>query len=166
MIMWNLITSFLCRPRMVNLIVAFARRRIYQHIYDASGALYMGRWWVLREHRWFPYAIRLHHIAREDRDRDLHDHPYDYRTIILKGFYVWVGLPGRAHVLIEGDTDRHGAEHFHKITQVSEGGVWTLFIYRCRSKSNPWGFLTLNGHGAIRKVPWRDYLDSVRATQE
>jgi len=155
--MWNLIASYLSRPRIANMLVAYARRDPYTHIYDKDGSLYMGRWWVLRERAWLPWAARAHFIAREDRDRDKHDHPYDYRTIPFCGGYWWENLFGGRFWLGEGQTTRHPAEHFHKIVEVSDGGVWTLFIYRHRRQSNPWGFLVADGDRVV-KVPWREYL--------
>jgi hypothetical protein len=157
--MWTLIARFLARPRIANLVFQFAKRRIYDkgHIFDPNGSLYMGRWWVFKEHAWSPYAARLHLIAREDQDRDLHDHPYAYRTIILQGGYWWIDLfGGRWHIEV-GQTEKQAAEHFHKIVEVTEGGVWTLFIYRHKKKSNPWGFLKAEG-GTVVKVPWQQYL--------
>lgn len=157
--MWNLLATFLARPRIANMLVAYARVTPYErgHIFDANGSLYMGRWVVIRERLWCPWAARLHYIAREDRDRDLHDHPYDYRTIVLHGWYIWIGLFGERCQLDAGETNRQAAEHFHKIVEVSEGGVWTLFIYRHRKQSNPWGFLKADGEHVV-KVPWRVYL--------
>lgn len=118
-------------------------------------------WWQ------FPISIRLHHILREDDDRALHDHPWNARTIILKGSYSEVRLrriiyrmPSRfeARRFAEdpyerepGDTARLNFGEYHRITSVTDGGVWTLFItgrYR-----GTWGFL-VNG----KKVNHGDYL--------
>lgn len=157
MTMWTLIASYLSRPRIANMLVAYASRTPYDHIFDRDGSLYMGRYWVLRERRWFPWAARVHFIAREDLDRDKHDHPCDYRTIPLVGGYWWENLFGGRFWLGVGQTNAHPAEHFHKIVEVSEGGVWTLFIYRNRKHRNLWGFLVADGDRVV-KVPWREYL--------
>lgn len=59
--------------------------------------MYKGRWWLFnpfsREtHKaalwWCPWSFRIHHIMRHDEDLDLHDHPWNARTIILRGWYT------------------------------------------------------------------------------
>lgn len=139
----------------------FAKPFVLGHIYGADGSLYMERFALFS----FPgFAARLHHIVREDRDRHLHDHPWDFWSIMLPGgSYVearpydvddplWIGeeevtvetvrLPGS--IAFRRATDRH------KITAVT-GEVWTLFI--TGPYKNQWGFFTRKG-----KVPYRAYL--------
>lgn len=124
---------------------------------------YMDRWWLCngygddhkRRFEWLP-AIRIHHILRADRDEHLHDHPCDARTFILKGWYVEereavAGAADAFRYRLEGDTTALPHGTFHSIRQVSEGGVWTLFVLYRRKSS--WGF-KVNG----RKVDYRDYL--------
>ena len=103
---------------------------------------------------------------RRDEDRDLHDHPWNARTIILRGEYVEARIAGEtskhslvdcqtgeAHTLIRrrsGDTARLNHGEYHRIASVSTDGVITMFI---TSKwRGDWGFL-VNGV----KVPWRTY---------
>lgn len=185
---WCVIAKFLAKPAVADWLITRAQRTPYQHITSADGQdIYMGRWWLFnaycRETRkralqWFPWSIRIHHIMRPDEDRDLHDHPWDARTIILRGWYneqrlasdEWkdslmsclVPNPNQKFVdwimrdacewirREQGDTAqlRHG--EYHRIDRVSPGGVYTLFI---TSKwRGDWGFL-VNGV----KVPWRTY---------
>lgn len=158
--LWQAIALLLARPRVVDAIIAYAQRRPYSHLFS-----YMGRWWAMPRFmlgrdefgalfpwRWLPFSIRVHHILRPDADPYLHDHPWPFRTIILRGSYHEEDVFGVVRVHLTGDTVRRNAEDFHRITQVSEGGVWTLFIMgRWR---NRWGFLT--GHPA-RKTYWREY---------
>lgn len=127
---------------------------------------------------WLP-SVRIHHIQRPDSDRHLHDHPWDARTIILAGGYSeerpcsepvynahgMAIFPGDSHSMGPGRDGRWRATYwraegytgqllfgeYHRIAEVSDGGVWTLFItWRYRGT---WGF-DVNG----RKVPWREYL--------
>ena len=37
--------------------------------------------------RWFPFNILIHHILDDDHGVGLHNHPFPYITIILKGGY-------------------------------------------------------------------------------
>jgi hypothetical protein len=150
------------------LVKRAALHRHHGHLYDKGGPLYMGRWRVIDEFKRDIYgryttertlssrvlekltgytAIRLHHIVREDRDRHLHNHPFDFRTFILHGWYVeeregwkyfWGGPCTDTTTLRAGDTGdgRHGT--YHRIREVSEGGVWTLF---CMTRNtDKWGF--------------------------
>lgn len=166
------------------LLKRYAFRTPHQHLYDKdSGEMYMGRWRVVDEFKECGYydcglewhevrvrtvgskvlqaltgysSIRLHHINRKDHDRDLHSHPFDYRTFVCKGFYAEVfddlvvrvsrdtqtmlrlGPHGR-RILFKGDTQTGAAQKFHRISEVSPGGVWTLF---CMTNNlNDWGFL-------------------------
>ena len=168
------------------LLKRYAFRTPHAHLYDKdSGEMYMGRWRVVDEVtnqtgyydcalEWHEVvqkrklssrilealtgysSIRLHHINRKDHDRDLHSHPFDYRTFVCKGFYAEVfddlvvkasrdtntmcrlGPHGR-RVIFAGDTQTGTGQKFHRISEVSPGGVWTLF---CMTRnSNDWGFL-------------------------
>ncbi|WP_434672196.1 hypothetical protein [Pseudomonas sp. R1-15] len=181
---WRIIAKVLARPAIADWLIAWAKLTPYQHIMSADGAeMYMGRWWLFNPYSrethkpalwWCPWSFRIHHIMRPDADRDLHDHPWNARTIILRGWYTEERLELASPVDIltprrqlfwlpddeirklatknrkPGDTAelRHG--EYHRIDQVSPGGVITLFI---TSKwRGDWGFL-VNGV----KVPWRTY---------
>lgn len=157
---WHALAAVLALPVVVDAIIRYAQRRPYSHLYS-----YMGRWWVMprvllgRDEfgalfpwRWLPCSIRLHHILREDADPYLHDHPWPFRTIILRGWYQEEDIFGEVRVHLAGDTVARSAKDFHRITRVSNGGVWTLFIMGRRR--NRWGFLT--GYPA-RKTDWKEY---------
>jgi hypothetical protein len=181
---WRLVAKLLARPAIAEWLITRAQRTPYQHIMSADGAeMYMGRWWLLNPYSrtthkpalwWLPWSFRIHHIMRPDEDRDLHDHPWNARTIILRGWYTeerpelastadWLTpglpllwLPGDEVCKLAmktrnpGDTARLNHGEYHRIDQVSPGGVTTLFI---TSKwRGDWGFL-VNGV----KVPWRTY---------
>lgn len=149
------------RGWLVRLLISLAERTPYFHIHGPDGAFYMGRWWLLRGQaagdecplwlRWLPMAIRIHWIVRPDSDRHLHDHPFDYRTVILRGWYVEEDVFGERHFRRAGDTVSARAQTFHRIAEVSPGGVWTMFI--CGRRRHTWGFL-VDGH----KVDYRRYL--------
>jgi hypothetical protein len=124
----------------------------HRHLHDLDGSLYMGRWRIIDEgtragrilERLTGYAsVRLHLIMRADHDRELHNHPFRYRTFVLRGFYGERYANGlfaaeKHRILTPGDTATGSDTHFHRITAVSEGGVWTLF---CMSRNQgEWGF--------------------------
>lgn len=158
-------------------LIQRAKRTPYKHL---DG--YMNRWWLFNPYqdstgapvkrnwllRMLP-SVRIHQILKADDDRHLHDHPWDARTVILKGWYDEIreeiypeygptesammafGVPVRMHHRVAGDTVKLNFGEYHRITRVSAGGVFTLFItYRYRGT---WGFKV---HG--KKIPYFDYL--------
>lgn len=152
--LWGLLARFLALPPVRWALIKYAQRTPYFHLQG-----YMNRWWVFNPHpprqsgagRRFPKLsqARVHHILRADIGRDPHNHPWPARTIILKGWYVekrgeefFVRKAGKTAV-IEVDT-------FHHITEVSPGGVWTLFI--TGPWQHVWGFKTDEGF-----VPWHEH---------
>lgn len=173
---WSLLARFLARPAVADYLIRRAQRTPYSPIVK-NGDLYMERFWLFNPYPdtgasgadrkpWrFPISIRIHHIWLPDQDRDLHDHPWNARSVILKGWYVeqrgmrflsmFSHVPGPHYFKWfprqSGDTTTLNFGEYHRITDVSHGGVWTLFItgkYR-----GTWGF---NVDGV--KVQWRKYL--------
>ena len=111
---------------------------------------------------WLP-SVRIHHILRADTARDLHDHPWNARTIILKGDYVErrrVGMYDmlmapitKEYLRLPGDTATINYGQYHSIDYVSKGGVYTMFF--TWKYMGGWGFL-VNG----KKIPWRQYEEA------
>lgn len=181
---WRFIAWLLTRERITNWVIDRALDTPYTHICSADGTkMYMGRWWLFNPYpserngetetrswwrQWLPSA-RIHCIMRPDQDRHLHDHPWNARTIVLRGWYDEERLadmatrPATARYWhekdewVEGFTRERGYTgrllfgEYHRITDVSPDGVWTLFI--TWRKRGTWGFL-VDG----KKVPWRQYL--------
>lgn len=139
----------------------------YYNIHGPDGTLYMRRWWLLPRwclhfdpvrgypmpKAWMPFSVRLHHIVEPDQDRHLHDHPFNFRSIVLAGGYVeQVDDDGSSRVVRHGDTYRSPAGRWHRIAIVQDGGAWSIFVTGPRVQD--WGF-RVDG----RKVAWQDYLD-------
>ena len=96
---------------------------------------------------WF--QIMLHRIYRPDRQRDLHDHPWWFLSILLWGAYKEVTQDGVRRCRwwnFKRTTDRHS------ITEVSRRPVWTLVI--TGPKRRTWGFWV---DGGTRFVQWKEY---------
>jgi len=155
-LIWRLVAKVLARPVIAEWLIARAKLTPYQHIMSADGAeMYMGRWWLFNPYSrqthkpalwWFQWSFRIYHIMRPDEDRDLHDHPWNARTIILRGWYTeqrlldhddpaLCGLNVPASALATeyldrrpGDTAELSHGEYHRIDQVSPGGAITLFI--------------------------------------
>ncbi|MCD6006859.1 hypothetical protein [Halomonas sp. IOP_31] len=160
-LIWKILARLLAWPPIAQRLIARSQRTPYFAIVK-DDLVYMDRWWLFNpynyetrqpKHHWCPISIRVHHIQQPDDDRHLHDHPWNARTIILKGYY-FEETPKQFKTLVKrgaGDTARIGFGQFHRIHTVSPGGVYTLFI--SGKHRGAWGFLV---DGA--KVPWRKYL--------
>lgn len=179
-IAWRAVARIVTIPAVTNWLIARARLTPYKHIEGPDGSRYMGRWWLFNAYprddepetrpKWMRHlpSVRIHHICRPDSDRHMHDHAWDARTVILRGWYVEERLADNdasQHILLHAQDGtwrelhyrnrRHTGRllfgEFHRIRHVSDGGTWTLFI--TWKKRGTWGFLV---DGV--KVPWRKYL--------
>jgi hypothetical protein len=57
-----------------------------------NGEPYLERYYVfLKDRKSFPFNVFLHKFLKSDPD-DVHDHPWGYATLILKGGY-WEWIP-------------------------------------------------------------------------
>jgi hypothetical protein len=115
-------------------------------IYDREGLVpYLVRYYIfLKDRQNFPFNITLHKILVSDLD-DLHDHPWNYATLILKGGYYehtpegkfWRG-PG--HFRYRKSTDLHRLE-LAKDENGNELPCWSLFYMGKKVNDGKWGFV-------------------------
>lgn len=167
---WTAIARIVTMNGISQWIVIRAMKTPYRNIYSADGKdLYMARWLLFNPYisdgknesepakiSWLP-SIRVHHILRPDQDRHLHDHPWQARTIILAGWYTEERFvdESKAETFTitrkSGYTGKIKEGEFHRINQLSLGGVVTLFF--TWEKLSSWGFL-VDG----KKINWKEYL--------
>ena len=116
-----------------------------------TGSDYMHRYYIfLKDRKWFPFNITLHKIVRSD-DPIMHDHPWGYMTIILKGGYYehtpylnkegkqiaeFIKWRGPGSVIYRKATD------YHWLELDQEKPTTTLFFMG--SQERDWGFLLNN----------------------
>lgn len=109
---------------------------------DGSDDCYMERWRIVQT-PWF--QLRVHHILRSDYDRALHDHPFDFISLILSGSYMEITPESEApirwplrlpHVYLPGELNIKRAENLHRL--VLEAPVWTLVL--AGAVRRKWGF--------------------------
>lgn len=145
--------------------------------------LYLRRFYIWRS-SWIGKNfgdLYLHKIYRSDNDPDPHDHPWDFRTFILKGGYTdeaWMfdmashhpGSPDDAapygkrrrvehwdDVISAPATRFRSKDHIHRVILTGDRPAWTLVWttgYRRDANGDAeWYFYTPK-----RKNPWRVYL--------
>ena len=130
-----------------------------------TGEPYMERYYIfLKDRKWFPFNVTLHKILRSD-DPIMHDHPWSYMTIILKGGY-WEHTPvfnKEGKLLLEfsrwrgpGSIIRRKANEFHWLELEDNKPATTLFFMGPQKRE--WGFLVQTKKGLHRWIKWTDYL--------
>lgn len=126
-----------------------SRFRVFE-IRDPGGSLYLRRWTLLRV---FGRKLMLHEIVRPDYARELHDHPWRFATLILRGGYIETNEHGDSRRRV-GRLYYHPAKFRHAIRELPSGTAWTL-IFRGRRRRE-WGFYTECGW-----MQWRSYCDRI-----
>lgn len=111
----------------------FEKLFLVKEIKSKAGVLHFRRWRVIAT-PWF--SVFVHNIYKADEDLHLHDHPWDYFNMILKGSYVEETAEGK-HLMDVGCYSKRKAETFHKIHSVNEPTT-TLFIIGKRRRD--WGY--------------------------
>lgn len=131
----------------------FRKLFLIKEIKSREGVVHFRRWRII-ETPWF--AIYVHGIYKADEDQHMHDHPWDYTSIILRGFFHErvPTTPGRYEsvLLSPWKCVRRKAEQFHKIEQLHTPSVYTLFFTGKRRRE--WGYNTERGwvdHKTYRK---------------
>jgi len=112
---------------------------------------------------WF--QVMLHWIHHPDGDRDLHDHPWRFLSLVLWGSY-WELTGKVGHRLWPQNLlvrrvrwlNWKGLRDAHRIALVGEGGALTLVVTGRKRKS--WSFHDLC---TGEETPWREYLARPRA---
>jgi hypothetical protein len=138
---------------LLKLLELCGRKRI---ILDRFGEEYMHRYYLLFKEKINafdkvkPYPnIFIHKLCLSDEDRDVHDHPWNYLTVILSGgYWEWVPVIVNGKNIGEqknwrgpGSIIWRRAGSFHRLEMPNPS--WTLFMHGWRKKE--WGFLTKNG---------------------
>lgn len=145
--------------KILNLLEKHGRKRIVMD--RVSQEPYLERYYIfLKDRSWFPFNIFIHKFLKSDPD-DVHDHPWPYATLILKGGYYeyipnfdsqgikisetryWRG-PGHARIC--------SADSYHRIELADNIECWTMFMPGPQRKE--WGFLVNN-----KWIKYDKYLD-------
>lgn len=126
---------------LIDWIAARCKEKI-TFVSPCNGLPYLTRYYLLgtRSSRW---ALHLHHIHQSDTDRDLHDHPWGFWSLILEGGYFEVTETG-AKWYRPLSFLRRSARWKHRIALWGVlPPVWTLVLRFPYERK--WGFHTSNG---------------------
>lgn len=196
----------------LSALIKYARRPGTRHIYlpewlanaliERSHATpfrhlagYMDRYWLVSPKsdlaKELGHDVRIHKILRSDLDRDTHDHPWPYTTVILENGYsevvefvefrdawTWFQTEGSRHrgdrsITLDADRNRwqttiryRRGDVLHRSATFSHrlimaGGGSATTMFIMGEKVNSWGFITPAG-----KVPYAEYLDPVEVAAQ
>ena len=112
---------------------------------------YLERYYIfLKDRQLFPFNVFLHKFLKSDPD-DVHDHPWPYATLILKGgYYEWIPQFNPDGTLNCEIRKWRGPGHFrickpesyHRVELKPGVTAWTLFMPGPQRRE--WGFLVDN----------------------
>ena len=134
----------------LNFLENHGRKRIVMDRQDNEP--YLERYYLfLKDRKKFPFNIFLHKFLKGDPD-DVHDHPWGYATLILKGgYYEWIPtFNPYTHEKVGETRYWRGPGHFricrptsyHRIELADGITAWTLFMPGPQTRE--WGFLVKN----------------------
>jgi hypothetical protein len=133
----------------LKLLERLGRKRIIMD--RVSDEPYLVRYYLfLKERERFPFNVFLHKFLKGDPD-DVHDHPWPYATLILRGgYYEWTPNFDSTGNKISETRHWRGPGHFricksksyHRIELKDGVTAWTLFMPGPHRRD--WGFLVNN----------------------
>jgi hypothetical protein len=115
---------------------------------------YMLRWYLIPRNR--RLNIYLHKFLRDDEDRALHDHPWWFVSLMLKGRYIEI-TPDGTNFRGPFSIAFRRATHQHRVVLYGDplgqkDPCWTLIV--TGRKKRTWGFWCPKGF-----VPWHKFVD-------
>lgn len=143
-------------------------KRWLNHHANRKIGTYMDRWYIIPPEWNLPWCVRLHHIRRHDLARSPHNHPYAFHSVVLRGFYVeeqilgippmedgceLIAFPVREIYHFPFKWHKIARQRYHRIIEMSAGGVWTLIVHPRKPKEYEWGYLGEDG----KHIPHAEY---------
>jgi len=108
--------------------------KLIKEIKSKTGDVHFKRWQILKT----PFvSIWLHAIYKADQDKHLHNHPWDFTSVVLKGSYIEQTTLGNKRQYPGKINVRNGAD-YHKILEVESPVVYTLFF--ASKPKRQWGY--------------------------
>ena len=108
---------------------------------------YLLRWYLIPRNKRF--NLYLHKFLRDDDDRALHDHPWWFVSLVIRGAYQEMLDGGRSVVRRAGSVGFRAAEHRHRVVLLRVP-TWTIVL--TGPVARDWGFWCPKGF-----VPWQRF---------
>lgn len=136
-----------------NTINKVTNKLLVREIASKTGEVVFRRWRLLRT-RWF--QVFVHAIYAADKDYFLHDHPWNFASVVLKGGYNedyydtrrrhahHLGLVQAIRFRKPGSFSKmRAAGEYHRIRKLRNGTCWTLVV--AGPSTRKWGYITPRG---------------------
>ena len=149
----------------LKLLEKIGRKRIIMDR-QCSEPLLTRYYLFLKERKHFPFNVFLHKFLKSDPDH-VHDHPWPYATLILRGgYYEWTPVFDKENKKIAEIVTWRGPGHFricnansfHRIELDPDIAAWTLFVPGPKQRN--WGFLVRD-----KWVPQEQYFSQQQAVK-
>ena len=117
--------------------------KLVKEIKSKLGELHFKRWKLFSLKK---YNVYLHAIYKADEDLYLHNHPWDYTSIILYGTFVEKVRSNNLGEIVKyrynhlhfGSVVKRKSNIFHKIVRLESEVVYSLFI--TTKNHDTWGY--------------------------
>ena len=117
---------------------AIGWRKQFDLVRTDDGRTYLTRWWLLAT-PWF--GIPVHRMLTGDARDTVHDHPFAFLSIVLRGGYTEISRHPRTLELEQRHVRRLNVmrtRRAHTITHLDRTPTWTLLLVGRQQAS--WGF--------------------------
>lgn len=129
----------------------------FRYVIEINGDQYLVRYRLFKRPAMFGWPERryyLHHILRSDADREYHDHPWDFSSLVLWGSYrehrrTWDGEEGWIEMRPWLSFAKRKAGDLHRVEL--DRPCWTFVV--TGPKEHNWGFVGSNNEW----IHWEEY---------
>ena len=110
-----------------------------KEIRSKSGELHFVRWNIFSIGN---FSVNIHAIYKADEDKHLHNHPWNFVSIVLKGWYSEKLEGDKTNIRYPRNIVKRKKDAFHKIDSLHSKVIYTL---NCMwGKRDDWGYM-VNG---------------------
>ena len=129
-------------------VICYTKKMIWNQKLGDQENPYLTRWALVTRFG----SLRLHKWRCGDDDRNFHDHPWWFITIVLKGSYIDISPHGEDH-LRRFSVRFRPAHHRHT---VKTDGAWTLLVTGPQVRT--WGFWIPKKNKKMKFIRAREYF--------
>lgn len=134
---------------------AFMRRFVVPN-FDTDDETYLTRWRLI-ETPWF--GLYLHRIGTPDSRPTLHDHPWNFTALVLRGGYIERRMDPKTREVNERHrvrwVNRMRTHDAHAITRLFRVPTWTLVLIGPRRRV--WGYVEPSPFGIDGEWIWTPF---------